>query len=132
MFWTQKQNVDTVGCVWNFQIGGGCKLAIFQFSKLKFDMVLYFGLINCTTVAKIFSSKNGLLSLICIKLTRNTALKPILLDLLENSTPLWYINKLNFDCFHRFYNCEILKCIDISFENEIIFSGLKFAKTFEI
>ena len=84
-----------------------------QYSKLKFDMVLYFGLINCPTVAKIFSCKNGFLSLICIKLTRDTALKPISLDLLENSTPLWYINKLNFDCFYRFYNFEIFTCIEI-------------------
>ena len=78
----------TVGCVWNFQIGGGSKSAIFQFSELKFDIVPYFGLINSPTGAKIFSCKNGFLSLICIKLTRDTALKPILLDLLENSTPL--------------------------------------------
>ena len=49
----------TVGCVWNFQIGGGSKLAIFQYSKLKFDMVLYFGLINSPTVAKKFGCKNG-------------------------------------------------------------------------
>ena len=48
----------TVGCVWNFQIGGGYKSAIFQYSKLKFDIVLYFGMINSLTVAKIFSCKN--------------------------------------------------------------------------
>ena len=54
---------------------GGCKSAIFQYSKLKFDIVLYFGLINSPTVAKIFSCKNGFLSLICIKLTKDTALK---------------------------------------------------------
>ena len=52
----------TVGCVWNFQIGGGCKSAIFQHSYLKFDTILYFGLINSPTVAKIFSCKNGVLS----------------------------------------------------------------------
>ena len=50
---------STVGCVWNFQNGGGSIKAIFQFKKLKFDMVLYFGLINSPTVAKKFSCKNG-------------------------------------------------------------------------
>ena len=50
-------------------------------------------------VAKVFSCRNGVLSLICIKLTRDTAL-----DSLENSTPLWYINKLNFDCLCKFAN----------------------------
>ena len=49
---------STVGCVWNFQIGGGSIKAIFQSKKLKFDMVLYFGLINSPTVAKKFSCKN--------------------------------------------------------------------------
>ena len=68
----------TVGYVENFQIGGGCKSAIFH--KLKFDIVPYFGLINCPTVAKIFSCKNGFLSLICIILTRATALKTSSLD----------------------------------------------------
>ena len=82
------KHTSTVGCVWNFQNGGGCKLAIFQFSKLKFYMVPYFGPINCPTVAKIFSCKNGFLSLICIKLKRDTALKTISLDLPDNSTPL--------------------------------------------
>ena len=67
---------------------GGCKLAIFRLNKLKFDIVPYFGLINSPTGAKIFSCKNGFLSLICIKLTRDTALKTISLDLPENSTPL--------------------------------------------
>jgi len=42
----------TVGWVWNFQIGGGCESAIFQYSKLKFDLILYFGLINSPTVVK--------------------------------------------------------------------------------
>jgi len=32
--------------------------AIFQSRRLKFDMVLYFGLINSPTVAKKFSCKN--------------------------------------------------------------------------
>ena len=54
-----KKKGCTVGCVWNFQIGGGSIKAIFQSRKLKFDMVLYFGLINCPTVAKKFSCKNG-------------------------------------------------------------------------
>ena len=49
---------STVGCVWNFQIGGGSIKAIFQSRKLKFDIVLYFGLINSPTVAKKFSCKN--------------------------------------------------------------------------
>ena len=92
----------TVGCVWNFQIGGGCRLVIFQFIKLKFDMVPYFSLINSPTGAKIFNCENGFLSLICIKLTRDTALKTISLDLLENFPPIWYITKLNFDCFCKF------------------------------
>ena len=39
--------------------GGGCKLAIFRYSELKFDMALYFGLINSQTVAKRFGCKNG-------------------------------------------------------------------------
>ena len=51
--------IATVGCVWNFQIGGGSIKAIFQSRKLKFDTVLYFGLINSPTVAKKFSCKNG-------------------------------------------------------------------------
>ena len=50
---SKKQDKDTVGC------GGGSIKAIFQSKKLKFDMVLYFGLINCPTVAKKFSCKNG-------------------------------------------------------------------------
>ena len=78
----------TVGCIWNFQIGGGSKWAIFQFSKLKFDMIPFFSLIHSPTVAKILSCKNGFLSLICIKLKRDTALKTISLDLPDNSTPL--------------------------------------------
>ena len=93
---------STVGYIKNFKIWGGCESSIFQDSKFNFDMVLYFGLINCPTVAKIFSCKNRFLSLIYIKLTRDTASQPISLDLLENSTPLWYINNLNFDCFYRF------------------------------
>ena len=49
------------------------------------------------------------------------------MDLPENSTQIWYVNKLNFDCFYRFYNTEILKCIKIFFfENDIIFTGLQF------
>ena len=53
----------SLGCVWNFQIGRGCKCAIFQYDiiidKLKLDLVLYFGLIDFLTVAKILSWKNG-------------------------------------------------------------------------
>ena len=90
-----RAGFDTVGCDWNFQIGGGCKSAIFQYIKLKFDLVKYFGLINSPTVAKIFSCKNGFLSLIFTKPTRDIALKTISLDSLANSTPIWYINKLN-------------------------------------
>ena len=59
-FYQQRPSFsDTVGCVWNFQIGGGCKLTIFQYNRLKFDMVLHFGLINCPTVVKIFSCKKS-------------------------------------------------------------------------
>ena len=72
-----RLETSTVGYVWNFQIGGGCKSAIFQFSKLKFDMVLYFGLINSPTLAKIFYCKNGFSSLICMKVIRDTVLKTI-------------------------------------------------------
>ena len=52
-----------------FQIRGGCKFAIFPFSKLKFDMV-YFGLINSLTVAKIFSCENGTAPDIAKKIVR--------------------------------------------------------------
>ena len=41
-----KSGVGLQQGAWNFEIGGGCILAIFQYSKLKFDMVLNFGLIN--------------------------------------------------------------------------------------
>merc|ERR1712212_1165269 len=54
------EKVGTVGCVWNFQIGGGSIKAIFQSRKLKFDMALYFGLINSSTVAKKMSFKPNL------------------------------------------------------------------------
>ena len=44
----------------------------FQYSKLKFDMVLHFNLINLPTMAKIISFKKRVLNPICIKLTRAT------------------------------------------------------------
>ena len=69
-------------------------------------MVLYFALMNSPTVAKIFSCKN--LCLFCLKLTRDTALKPISLDLPENSTPIWYKNKFRlFSQILQYWDIEV-------------------------
>jgi len=57
------------------------------------------------------------------KTDKATALKTITLDMPENSTPIWYITKLNFDYFY----------IEISFFwKETIFAGLEFANRIEI
>ena len=63
--WCKK---GTVGCVWYFQVGGGCKSAICKL--ISQYIVVYFGPINSLKLESMFSCKNGVLTPICTKLIR--------------------------------------------------------------
>ena len=105
-----KSNYFTVGCVWNFQIGGSSKSAIFQCRKLKFDMVLYFGLINCLTVAKIFSCKKWVFKPNLQKTDKTYSVKNFFIEFARKFYPNLIYKQIEYQLFLQILNQQKLCC----------------------